>query len=166
MARLEPAEIRLRREEVVIGQPIDEILAECSDQLCGHLVQVRIANEDLAVSADRELLTVTIAELIANAAKYSGADSPIVIATQEKDHRLLISVHNEGSVIDVEDRELIFERSYRSSATRYCASGSGIGLSIAKKTAEAQQGHIWVTKAALAAISLITKHLRMLTNNL
>jgi len=145
MAKLEPAEIRLCREEVVIGQLIDEILDECSDQLCGHSVQVRIANEDLAVSADRELLAVSIAELVVNAAKYSGADSPIVIAAQKKDQRLLISVHNEGSVIEVEDRELIFERFYRSSATRHCASGSGIGLSIAKKTAEAHQGHIWVT---------------------
>jgi len=96
------------------------------------------------VAADRELLAVTIAELVVNAAKYSGADSPIVIATHEKDQRLLISVHNQGSVIEVEDRELIFERFYRSSATKHRASGSGIGLSIARKTAEAHQGHIWV----------------------
>jgi two-component system sensor histidine kinase KdpD len=144
MARLEPAEIRLRREEVVIGRLIKEILDDCSDQLCGHSVEVRIANEDLVVSADRELLAVTIAELVVNAAKYSGADSPIVIATHEKDQRLLISVHNQGSVIEVEDRELIFERFYRSSATKHRASGSGIGLSIARKTAEAHQGHIWV----------------------
>jgi hypothetical protein len=32
---------------------------------------------------------VTIAELVVNAAKYSSADSPIVIAAQEKDQRLL-----------------------------------------------------------------------------
>lgn len=145
MARLEPAEIRLRREEVVIGQLIDEILDACSDQLCGHSVQVRMENEDLAVSGDRELLAVTITELVVNAAKYSDADSPIVVSAQEKDQRLLISVHNEGSVIECGDRELIFERFYRSSATRHRASGSGLGLSIAKKTAEAHQGNIWVT---------------------
>jgi two-component system sensor histidine kinase KdpD len=102
-------------------------------------------NEDLAVSGDRELLAVTITELVVNAAKYSDADSPIVVSAQEKDQRLLISVHNEGSVIECGDRELIFERFYRSSATRHRASGSGLGLSIAKKTAEAHQGNIWVT---------------------
>ena len=145
MARLEPAEIRLRREELVVAQLIHEILDECSDQLCGHSVQVRMENEDLAVSGDRELLAVTITELVVNAAKYSDADSPIVVSAQEKDQRLLISVHNEGSVIECGDRELIFERFYRSSATRHRASGSGLGLSIAKKTAEAHQGNIWVT---------------------
>jgi two-component system sensor histidine kinase KdpD len=48
-------------------------------------------------------------------------------------------------VIDPEDRELIFERFYRSSSAKHRASGSGIGLSIAKKTAEAHQGSLWVS---------------------
>ena len=102
------------------------------------------ANKDLAVSGDRELLAMTITELIVNAAKYSSADSPITVSAQERDNKVLISVHNEGSVIEFRDRERIFERFYRSSGTRHRASGSGIGLSFAKKTAEAHQGNIWV----------------------
>jgi two-component system sensor histidine kinase KdpD len=144
MAKLESAEIQLRRERVAIPQLIAEILDECSDQLCGHSVQVHIANKDLEVSADRQLVAMTITELIVNAAKYSNADSPITVSTQERNDQLLISVHNQGSVINFEDHQLIFERFYRSSATKHRASGSGIGLSIAKKTADAHQGNIWV----------------------
>jgi len=87
---------------------------------------------------------MTITELIVNAAKYSSGDSPIVLFVQEQDNRVVISVHNEGSFIDGEDRELIFERFYRSPASKHRASGSGIGLSIAKKTAQAHQGNVWV----------------------
>jgi two-component system sensor histidine kinase KdpD len=145
MAKLESAEIRLRREQVEIPRLIGEIVDECSTQLCGHSDQLCSAIKTLAISADRELLAMTITELIVNAAKYSSSDSPIIVCAQERDNKVLISVHNEGSVIDPKDRELIFERFYRSSSAKHRASGSGIGLSIAKKTAEAHQGNLWVS---------------------
>jgi two-component system sensor histidine kinase KdpD len=144
MAKLDSAEIRLQPEEVEISQLINEILEECSGQLCGHCVQVRIANEDLAIFGDRQLLTTTVTELIVNAAKYSSADFPITICAQDQDDRVVISVHNQGPVIDFEERERIFERFYRGPAVKHRSAGSGIGLSIAKKTAEAHQGNVWV----------------------
>ncbi len=147
MAKLESAEIRLQREQVAVPQLIREILGKCSVQLCGHSVQVCSANKDLTVSGDRELLAMTITELIVNAAKYSIADSPITVSAQERGNHVVISVHNDGIAIEFEDRELIFERFYRSSATRHRASGSGIGLSFAKKAAEAHRGNIWVSSA-------------------
>jgi two-component system sensor histidine kinase KdpD len=144
MAKLDSTDIQLRREQVAIPELIGAILDGCSGQLFGHSVQVRLADRDLAVSGDRQLLAMTITELIVNAAKYSSGDSPIVLFVQEQDNRVVISVHNEGSFIDGEDRELIFERFYRSPASKHRASGSGIGLSIAKKTAQAHQGNVWV----------------------
>ncbi len=134
MAKLESSEIRLRREDVPVPQLVDETLAKCADQLDGHSVQVCIPNRDLAVFGDRELLATTITEFVINAAKYSGAASVIVVSAQEKDERVVIAVHNEGSVIGPEERELIFERFYRSPATKHRASEQrGIGLSVAKK---------------------------------
>jgi two-component system sensor histidine kinase KdpD len=56
----------------------------------------------------------------------------------------VISIHNDGSLVSFEERERIFERFYRSPATQHYASGSGIGLAVAKKTAEAHQGSVWV----------------------
>lgn len=145
MAKLESAKAHLRPEELAIDNLIQEILQECAGQLNNHPVKVRIADEDLAVSADRRLLTITITEFLVNAAKYSSADSLITISAGRLDDRLLISVHNVGSSIDFEDRERIFDRFYRSPATKHRAPGSGIGLSVAKKTAEAHQGSIWVS---------------------
>ncbi len=57
---------------------------------------------------------------------------------------MVISVHNEGAPIRLEDRERIFERFYRCPETRDAAPGTGIGLSIARKAAEAHHGHVWV----------------------
>jgi two-component system sensor histidine kinase KdpD len=144
MAKLESAEIRIRPEEVAIPHLLDEIVEECCGQLGEHSIQVHIADADLAVSADRQLLSITIIEFIINAAKYSGGNSPITISAQKQAGRVMISVHNEGSVIAFEERERIFERFYRSPATKHYASGSGIGLAVAKKTAEGHRGSVWV----------------------
>jgi two-component system sensor histidine kinase KdpD len=144
MAKLESAEIRTRPEEVATAHLLDEIVEKCRGQLGEHSIQVHIADGDLAVSADRQLLSITIIEFIINAAKYSGGNSAITISAQEQAGRVVISIHNEGSVVAFEERERIFERFYRSPATRHYASGSGIGLAVAKKTAEAHQGSVWV----------------------
>jgi two-component system, OmpR family, sensor histidine kinase KdpD len=144
MAKLESKEIRLRHEEVVIGPFIKQVVDDCIDQFCGHAVQLSIEDEDLSVSGDRQLLAITITELLVNAAKYSSADSPIAVSARNEDGRILISIHNNGPAIDLAERELIFDRFYRSPTTKHRASGSGIGLSVAKRTAEAHQGRMWV----------------------
>ena len=43
------------------------------------------------------------------------------------------------------DRERIFDRYYRSSNSSNRASGTGIGLSVAKRVAQIHGGYVWVT---------------------
>ena len=144
MAKLESKQIRLRREEVFLGPFIKQVVDDCAAQLYGHAVDLSLDDEDLAVSGDRQLLAITITELLVNAAKYSRADSAIGVLARNQDGHVLISVHNDGPTIDFGERERIFDRFYRSPATKHRASGSGIGLSIAKRTAEAHQGKMWL----------------------
>jgi two-component system sensor histidine kinase KdpD len=148
MAKLESKQIRLRREEVLIGPFIKQVVDACAGQLGGHAVRLQIEDEDFAVSGDRQLLAITITELLLNAAKYSSADSPIAVSARNDEGHALISVQNKGPVIDLAERELIFDRFYRSPSTKHRASGSGIGLSVAKRTAEAHRGRMWVNSSS------------------
>jgi two-component system, OmpR family, sensor histidine kinase KdpD len=144
MTQLESESLRLKREPVLLPPLIDEIMGECSGQLYGHPIQVHLADTDLTVPADRQLLAMTITELLVNAAKYSGAHSPINLSARRQNDEIVVAVHNNGPVIAVQERELIFERFYRSPASKRSAPGSGIGLAIAKKTATAHYGRVWV----------------------
>jgi signal transduction histidine kinase len=60
-------------------------------------------------------------------------------------NEVIFSVHSFGSVIPMADRERIFDRYYRSSTHANRASGTGIGLSVAKRVALIHSGYVWVT---------------------
>ncbi len=147
MAKLDSKEIRLHREEVLVPSFIHQVVNDCTNRLCGHPLHLRIEDESLTISGDRQLLTITLTELLVNAAKYSSTDSPIEVSIQRDDERALIAVHNNGPEIAYGERELIFTRFYRSPTVKHRASGSGIGLSVAKRAAEAHEGRLWVNSS-------------------
>jgi two-component system sensor histidine kinase KdpD len=143
-AKLEAREDSLNREDVKVLDLISEVLA-------GHPVDaernnIRIAVEDssLTVRVDRGLLAMILAQYIDNARKYSAAGTPITIAARAGQSEVIFSVRNFGPTIRIEDRERIFERFYRSPGSKDAAPGTGIGLSVARKAAEAHHGHVWV----------------------
>jgi two-component system sensor histidine kinase KdpD len=144
MAKVESVAIRLRPDDVEISALVEEIAADCCDQVGTHSIRVHQEAGGLTVSGDRPLLAMTINELIVNAAKYASVDSPITISVLEQGSKVVVSVHNEGSVIDPSEQRRIFERFYRSPAIKHGAPGSGIGLSVAMRTAEAHLGRLWV----------------------
>jgi two-component system sensor histidine kinase KdpD len=85
-----------------------------------------------------------VRQFVDNAVKYSHPGSKIEISAEESATEVLIAVHNEGPPIRLEERERIFERYYRCGETKHQVPGTGIGLSIAKKAADAHHGHVWV----------------------
>jgi signal transduction histidine kinase len=58
---------------------------------------------------------------------------------------VIFSVHSYGPVIPMADRERIFNRYFRSSTQSNRTSGTGIGLSVAKRVAVIHGGYVWVT---------------------
>jgi two-component system sensor histidine kinase KdpD len=107
-------------------------------------IEVVVDDPGLTVRVDRQLLSTILAQYVDNAHKYSAPGTRIHVSARRSHSEVLISVHNFGSIIPIEDREEVFERFYRSPAHREATSGTGIGLSIVKKAAEAQHGHVWV----------------------
>ena len=137
MARIDAAEVSLRRERVSVLTLIENILAQYSEQLHGRRVEVSDSASDLEVYGDRKILMAALEQFINNASRYSTPGSPITVTAEENLGEIVIAVHNEGPPIRPDDRERIFERFYRAEETRHRAPGTGLGLSIAKKAAEA-----------------------------
>jgi two-component system, OmpR family, sensor histidine kinase KdpD len=143
-ARLESKEVGLQTCEVNMQELIFEVLADLADGRERGRVKVSVGDVALTVRADRSLLAMILTQYVDNALKYSQPETQVKIAAQESHTEVVISVHNLGSMIRVEDRERIFERFYRSPDFKNAVSGTGIGLSVVRKAAEAHHGHVWV----------------------
>jgi len=99
--------------------------------------------EDAAVmvSADAIQIDRVIANLMDNAIKYTGSGGTITVKLLDRDADVLVQVADTGIGITEEHIPHIFNAFYRAGRD---AKGSGLGLSIAKRTVEANGGKIWV----------------------
>jgi len=143
-AKLETSSVTLRTEPVVMSNLVKDVVSGLSTALEGHPIELAIEEQDTPLQADRELLKMILTQYLDNAAKYSAPETPIGIAVRESKSELLLSVCNRGSVIQMQDRERVFERFYRGAEARKHVPGTGVGLSIVKKAVEAHRGHVWV----------------------
>jgi len=92
------------------------------------------------VGAPRRLRQV-LTNLLNNAIKFSPPGSIVTLRSWEADNELWVEVSDEGIGIPPEDQASIFEDFFRARNVRD-VSGSGLGLSIAKKIVDAHQGRI------------------------
>ena len=143
-AKLDARPVGLETADVNVLDLVSDVLAGHPAKAERNSIQVAVEDPSLTVRADRELLAMILAQYIDNARKYSTAGTPIEIAARASHTEVLISVHNFGSTIRIEDRERIFERFYRSPELKDAVPGTGIGLPVVRKAAEAHHGHVWV----------------------
>jgi len=113
--------------------------------------------EDLVVElADRPLpclVTPSLAgqildNLIGNALKYSPVGTPVLLATRANGHDGIVVVRDRGMGIDHEAQRDIFEPFYRTRDARQAGvAGTGLGLPIARRMAEAMGGKLTCSSA-------------------
>ncbi len=98
------------------------------------------------VRGDIDGLTDLFSILIDNAIKYSPRGSKINISSKQKDKDIYVKFSDQGMGIAAAELPHIFERFYRTDAsrTKSGAGGYGLGLAIAKQIAKAHKGYITV----------------------
>ncbi len=105
------------------------------------------AADDIVIIADPEQLKRVINNIVSNTVKY--LDKPkgnINIRIRDVGDFIQVEIEDNGSGIAAKDLPYIFDRFYRSDASRNSSKGgSGIGLSIVKKIIEDHGGKIWAT---------------------
>lgn len=144
-ARLEAHDLTLHKETVAVAPLIEDVVANFRTEFANTPVNVAVPREDMYIRCDRDLLLALLTQYIDNAGKYSRTGTPITIQVSERAEEIIFSVHSIGPVIKPADRERIFDRYYRGEGTAHKISGTGIGLSVAKRAAQAHGGDVWLT---------------------
>lgn len=119
---------------------INEVLKTSAAVFEGTCTQRKIdlrlvlAGTELFVLADKEQIQQVIYNLLDNAIKFSGGGTCITLETTMKNERVFVSVKDQGAGIPKESIAKIWERFYKTDASRgKDRKGSGLGLSIVRE---------------------------------
>ncbi len=103
--------------------------------------------ENVEIIGDPEQIERVIHNIVNNSVKYMDKKKQIVnLRIKDVGDFVQVEIEDNGKGIQTKDLPFIFDRFYRTDASRNSATGgSGIGLSIVKKITEDHGGKIWAT---------------------
>jgi two-component system sensor histidine kinase KdpD len=129
-----------------------EIVAAARDQVEQTLKEHRVSvttEPDAPVRLDARLASSALAHLLENAAQYAPRGTSIDVSSELAGPELLIRVRDHGAGLAAGDLPHVFDRFFRGkSAPSTRASGTGMGLWIAKGLVGAAHGRIWAENCA------------------
>jgi signal transduction histidine kinase len=150
LTRLEQGRAPLSFERVDARDVVNEAIAQTAPMFDSKAQKLSVHLTEMAcpVYGDRRRLEQVITNLLSNAHKYSPPGSPVEVRIMRSGDECLISVRDNGPGVPEGERELIFERFYRSSLHRTDrTSSTGLGLPIARRIAEMHGGRVWMEPA-------------------
>lgn len=146
LARLDGASASDDDPKIALAALIDEAVSIHKAEILAKNLRV-----DLAIETEDELLVpqyysrLILENIISNAIKYSNSGGKLSVLVSRIENRLVCRIQDEGIGIKEEDIPNLFENFFRSDALAHKEiSGSGLGLSIAKKAADAIQAKLQI----------------------
>ena len=106
----------------------------------GAGLDVRFEGHDATVTADADLVRATVLNLLLNAAQAMGGRGQIAVTVTQRDKECVLEVRDSGPGVPVDLRTRIFEPFFTTKSR-----GGGLGLPIARRTAELHGGTLTLT---------------------
>lgn len=137
--------------KIAVTDFFDDCAEDLKVELAAKNVEFSYSNyvePEVLVIADAEQIKRVVNNIVSNSLKYTEADKQRRINLRVKDvgDFVQIELEDNGKGIAAKDLPNIFDRFYRTDASRNSSKGgSGIGLSIVKKIMEDHGGKVWAT---------------------
>ena len=139
LTTLTEALLLLSRENATVREDID--LAALARQMAVEYGAVYIGPESVQFSGSTALLTQALTNLLENARKYAPG-AGVVLRLSLTVNTVTIGVEDDGVGVDDTRHSRLTEAFYRVPGTR--AAGSGLGLAVVKRVAEAHDGSVQI----------------------
>ncbi|HEY8924981.1 MAG TPA: HAMP domain-containing sensor histidine kinase [Polyangia bacterium] len=130
------------KRPVAVSQIVADALVALDALRLGAQIDLRVeVQPDLVVRGDAGALSQAVANLLANAWKYTPAEGKrIAVKASSDPTHVVIEVADNGPGVAVDEREIIFEKFQRGSAAGSGAVGTGLGLSVVRAIVAAHGG--------------------------
>jgi signal transduction histidine kinase len=145
--RLRKGRVQLRLAPLDLTQLVGELVSQFGYQAAAK--NVPITNDlpaGMTIVSDKELITLVLQNLICNAVKYSSRGTVRVTGEKRGGEAVVISVIDQGPGISPEQLQRLFAPFERGET--HGQSGMGLGLSIARQSAELLGGKLWADSKA------------------
>ena len=110
-----------------------------------HPLKLEASDQAITGNWDEGRLEQVLNNLLTNALKYSGPETPVVVGIERQANEVIVSVRDQGPGISPEDQSRIFDRFYRVQKTgSSIVEGLGLGLYIAHQIIVQQGGRMWL----------------------
>jgi PAS domain S-box-containing protein len=98
-----------------------------------------------SLCVDQRRIEAVFQNLLENAAKYAGVNSPVRISARHQNGQIIMKVEDEGPGIPSEFADRVFEPFFRlDDGLKRTGSGAGLGLSICRGFVLAHGGEMWL----------------------
>lgn len=158
-SKLDLNQIPFNYEKTDIIDYFNYCIHESSPELQKFNIEIKLKNhlkKSNYVKIDRERMRRVILNIIDNSRKYMDkTEGLITIMLRETHSSIIIELRDNGSGIDKNDINKIFDRFYRADLARTGTKGSGLGLAIAKQIVEGHKGKIWAVSHENEGTSII-----------
>jgi len=141
ISRLESGAVHIKKEWCPIEEIVSSALSRLETRLGDREVRVDVG-DDLVAPVDVVLIEQLFVNVLENAAKYAGEDSPIEIAGRRVGDRMFVEIADRGPGFAPGDEKRVFDKFYRGS--HQSAPGAGLGLAIAKAIATVHEATLSV----------------------
>lgn len=133
IATLDSGKVEPRPEPICVGNIISDVVNQYSEMAQWSDVDLLIVPSRQHVSADAELLSTMLQNIVSNALKYAPG-KPVLIGCRRKNGRLTIEIHDQGPGIPSEHLSRVFDEFYqvRERGDRDIE-GVGLGLPIVRR---------------------------------
>ena len=143
MARIDAGAIGTDLRWVYPSEIVEAAREQVGRALDRHVFSADVESDRL-VRVDPRLTASALAHVLENAVQYTPAGCPVLVNAVVTGEGLTLNVRDRGPGVSAQDLPHIFERFYRGSESTVRASGTGMGLSIARGLLAAEHGRISV----------------------
>lgn len=144
LSKMEEKNENFHKTDISLNIILNESLEPFDAVFLSKNIKINTSSEkDIHISGDEKLLRQLFEILIDNAAKYASENSTFSISMKRKGRKNMLTFENESDNISEGNLDILFDRFYRTDASRNSATGgSGIGLSVAKSIVTLHGGTI------------------------
>lgn len=143
IARIESGKMDYNMQSCEWNGYMSEVISTLEQMVPTHRLSWQPCETPVMVTMDVLRIEQVLTNLVNNAAKYSEANTPIVIFCSSDEEALTVCVRDKGIGISRENLTRIFEKYFRDEMVANKYSGFGMGLYITSGIVREHRGTVW-----------------------